>query len=181
MPHYVGRRLTDVRRDAKAAFDEDQLRAILIELLGALEAFHAFGSAHGGVSPDNVLLLQNGRPVLLRPRAQGRETPGEPIDTLRGYLHLRNETEDTSAGSATGPWTDVRDAARVIRFLMAGERSGNPSRVRGGKDRPALQLTPSRPSCRSRATACRFWKRSMPRSRRCRSAAPRASASSLIA
>ena len=147
MPHYVGQRLSDVRRDAKAAYDEDQLRALLGDLLGALEVFHAFGSVHGGVSPDNVLLLQNGRPVLLRPRARSREAPGEPIDTLRGYLNIRHEAEDASDGRATGPWTDVRDAARVIRFLMArgwgGERTLPGSRVgpaRGGDEAPLLTV-----------------------------------------
>jgi hypothetical protein len=137
MPHYVGRRLTDVRRDAKAAYDEQQLRALLAELLGALEAFHAFGSVHGGVSPDNILLLQNGRPVLLRPRAQSRETSGESIDTLTGYMNNRSEPEAASVGSATGPWTDLRDAARVIRFLMVGEWAGHHSLTggRGGSSR----------------------------------------------
>jgi hypothetical protein len=132
MPHYLGRRLTDVRRDAKAAYEEQQLRTLLAELLGALEAFHAFGSVHGGVSPNNILLLQNGRPVLLRPRAQSRETSSEPMDTLTGYMNHRSEAEATSVGSATGPWTDLRDAARVIRFLMAGEWAGNQS-LAGGR------------------------------------------------
>ena len=125
MPHYVGRRLTDVRRGARTAYDEQQLRALLAELLGALEAFHTFGGVHGGVSPDNILLLQNGRPVLLRPRAQSRETSGEPIDTVTGYMKDRSEPEAASVSSAIGPWTDLRDAARVIRFLMPGEWAGN--------------------------------------------------------
>ncbi len=124
MPHYVGRSLTDVRREANAAQDEQQLRALLAELLGALDVFHAFGGVHGGVSPDNILLLQNGRPVLLRPRAQCREASGEPIDTLNN----RREPEAASLGSAAGLWTDLRDAARVIRFLMVGESAGNYSR-----------------------------------------------------
>ena len=127
MPHYVGRRLTDVRRDPMAPHDEQQLRALLADLLGALEAFHAFGSVHGGVSPDNILLLQNGRPVLLRPRALGQPTSAAPIDTLTGYLNGRNEPIPASVGSASGPWTDLRDAARVIRFLMVGEWAGNHS------------------------------------------------------
>ena len=131
MPHYVGRPLTDVRRDATAAYDEDQLRALLGDLLGALEAFHAFGRVHGGVSPDNVLLLQNGRPVLLRPRAQGRGMSGEPIDTLTGYLHPPDEA--ASIGAATGAWTDVRDAARVIRFLMDSGWAGDSVAAAGGE------------------------------------------------
>lgn len=134
MPHYVGRRLTDVRRDATAPYDERQLRALLADLLGALEAFHALGSVHGGVSPDNILLLQNGRPVLLRPRAQSRATTGEPIDTLTRYMNARKEPVPASVVSATGPGSDLRDAARVIRFLMVGEWAGNHSLAwsRGG-------------------------------------------------
>jgi non-specific serine/threonine protein kinase len=127
MPHYVGRPLTDVRRDANAAYDEDQLRALLGDLLEALEAFHAFGRVHGGVSPDNVLLLQNGRPVLLRPRAQGQGTSGEPIDTLTGYLNARSEA--ASIGGASEAWTDIRDAARVIRFLMGSGWAGHHARA----------------------------------------------------
>ena len=131
MPHYVGRPLTDVRRDANGAFDEDQLRALLGDLLGALEAFHASGRVHGGVSPDNVLLLQNGRPLLLRPRAQGRGMSGGPIDTLTGYLHARDEA--ASIGAATGAWMDVRDAARVIRFLMDSGWAGHPAAAADGE------------------------------------------------
>ena len=126
MPHYVGQRLTEVRRRANAAYDERTLRALLAELLGALEAFHAFGNVHGGVSPDNILLLQNARPVLLRPRAQSRETPAEPIDTLTGYLNDRSEPQAASVDSTPGPWTDLRDAARVIRFLMVGGMGREP-------------------------------------------------------
>jgi serine/threonine protein kinase len=90
MPHYVGRRLTDVgvtrRRLTRTATAHAPA-----ELLGALRPLHAFGSVHGGVSPDNILLLQNGRPVpLLTARPKSRDVGRADGHTDRVAMNHRS-------------------------------------------------------------------------------------------
>ena len=62
--------------------DEEALRALLDALLGALLAFHRAGGGHGKVTPSNILLLADNRPLLLGPGAAGRAIASDPIDAL---------------------------------------------------------------------------------------------------
>ncbi len=75
MPRYLGRRLLEVRGSMNEPPDEEAVRALLDALLGALEAFHHAGGGHGKVTPSNILLLADNRPLLLGPAAAGRASP----------------------------------------------------------------------------------------------------------
>ena len=86
MPLYEGRRLLDLRRDMLTLPDEASLRSLLTDLLGALETFHRSGQAHGGVTPANILLLADDRPLLLGPGAADREIASNLVESLMAGL-----------------------------------------------------------------------------------------------
>jgi serine/threonine protein kinase len=82
MPRYPARRLLEVRRGMNEPPDEEAVRALLDALLGALGAFHRAGECHGKVTPSNILLLADNRPLLLGPGAAGRAIASDRIDAL---------------------------------------------------------------------------------------------------
>ena len=65
MPYYAGRTLKDERRAMHGPPDAAWLQGIVEALLGALDALHREGVYHRDISPDNILLLPDGRTVLL--------------------------------------------------------------------------------------------------------------------
>lgn len=98
MPRVVGGPLREVRYGMSRPLDEQALRALLEDLLGALEAVHCAGIVHGGVHPSKILLPPSNLPVLLGPRAIAADVGGAPL----------------------GPWTDLRALADVARFCIGG-------------------------------------------------------------
>jgi serine/threonine protein kinase len=65
MQYCPGLTLMEARRRMRAPPDEAWLRAVVEPILDALERLHRAGVFHRDISPDNILLLPNGRPILL--------------------------------------------------------------------------------------------------------------------
>ncbi|MES2992104.1 MAG: hypothetical protein V4844_11830 [Pseudomonadota bacterium] len=123
MPYYAGRRLVDIRRDMPEAPDEASLRHLLDDLLGALEAIHQGGRSHGGVTPGNILLLGDDRPLLLGPGAAGREIGSDLVETLMATIEtpLGPQPGGRAGHSpAHGAIADLRALAEVTRFCITG-------------------------------------------------------------
>ena len=123
MPWYDGRTLLDVRHEIDHPPDEPALRALLADLLGALEAYHRVGGVHGGVRPSQILLLDDDRAVLLGPGAARHDTDADAGDPLMKQTEagfLAPEQLAPFDESPTGPWTDIFALARVVRFCISG-------------------------------------------------------------
>ncbi len=119
MPFYSGRRLLDLRRTMPEAPDEASLRALLDDLLGALEAIHRGGHAHGGVTPGNILLLGDDRPLLLGPGAAAREIGSDLVDSLMASLETPLAPAPADL-TPTGSIADLYALADVTRFCITG-------------------------------------------------------------
>ena len=67
MRYYPGSSLRDLRRDPQSAnmFDEAAIQQIVSPVFDALEELHSQSVLHRYVSPDNILMLPSGAPVLL--------------------------------------------------------------------------------------------------------------------
>ncbi len=126
MPHHTGQRLLDLRRQMAEAPDEASLRALLDGLLGALEALHRIGQAHGGVAPANILLLSDDRPLLLGPGAAGRATGNDLVDSLMASLDAASGRADAAVSDEAGPAGDLLALADVMRFCITGEAAPAP-------------------------------------------------------
>ena len=123
MPWYSGRSLLDVRREMSNPPDEPALRALLSELLGALEAYHRVGGVHGSVNPVRIMLLDDDRALLLGPRAARRATAIDAVESLMRQLEpsfVAPEQLSPSDRTPLGPWTDFYALARVVRFCVSG-------------------------------------------------------------
>lgn len=118
---------------------EIALRALLVDLLGALEALHAAFAQHREIVPGNILLQPDGRPVLLGFHAARR------LLTERGLLPGDRELtawaplEAHPEGShlQQGPWSDLYSLAAVAYFCVTGKPPPSATvRMEGGVTRP---------------------------------------------
>jgi serine/threonine protein kinase len=123
MPRYPARRLLDVRRDMNEPPDEEALRALLDALLGALRAYHDAGGCHGKVTPSNILLLADNRPLLLGPGAAGRAIAGDPIDASMTSVEpcFAPIEQIVEADIPLHPSADLYALAGVARYWMSGQ------------------------------------------------------------
>ncbi|WKB54057.1 serine/threonine protein kinase [Eleftheria terrae] len=141
MPYYEGITLQQACGRMSAPPKEEWLRALLRPLLGALEEMHGKSCFHRDIAPDNILLLRNGRPVLLDFGAARRVISDRtqnltailkpsyaPIEQYADATHLKQ-----------GPWTDLYGLAAVVHYCL-NQEAPVPSAARAIRD----QLKPAR-------------------------------------
>ncbi len=122
MPLLPGRTLKDQRSDTGQPPDEAWLRATLEPLLGALECLHGEGVYHRDISPDNVQLMPDGRPVLMDFGA-ARRVIVDRSQTLTAILKPAYAPIEqyAEAGSVRqGPWTDLYGLGATLHYLLLG-------------------------------------------------------------
>jgi non-specific serine/threonine protein kinase len=127
MPLVSGRTLTAMVRDYRAEVTEAWLRQILAPLLDAIEALHGVQIFHRDIAPDNVLIQDNGVPVLLDFGA-AREIVADMSQALTvilkpGYAPIEQYAED--AVLKQGPWTDIYALGAVLHFAVTGRPPSN--------------------------------------------------------
>lgn len=137
MRYYPGSSLRDLRHDAESPgmFDEPALRRMMLPVFDALEELHSQNVLHRDVSPDNILIMPSGAPVLLdfgsaRTVIAGAE---QMLTTVLkpGYAPLEQYADD--GAMEQGPWTDVYGLAAVLHFLAIGSAPPQAvSRMLGG-------------------------------------------------
>ena len=121
---------------------EERIRAVLDPLLDALEGVHAAGVLHRDIKPDNILLLADGRPLLIdfgAARVQlGQKTQSLLAMFSAGYTPV----EQYSSGTAEqGPWTDIYALGGLAYRCITGHRPDDSvDRVRDDTMAPASQL-----------------------------------------
>ncbi|MDR1967508.1 MAG: protein kinase [Burkholderiaceae bacterium] len=124
MQYCQGRTLRQVSRaDPASVKDEAWLKTTFTPILDALELLHANNCFHRDISPDNILVLQNGAPVLLDFGA-ARQTIGDMTQALTvilrpGFSPIEQYADDSSLEQ--GAWTDVYGVGAVLYFLLMGK------------------------------------------------------------
>lgn len=123
MPYYRGPTLRNAVRAMAAPPGEQWLRQLLRPLLEALETIHAANCWHRDIAPDNILLLDNGQPILLDFGA-ARQVIGDMTQSLTvivkpSYAPL--EQYASGPEMRQGPWTDVYALAAVVYFCATGQ------------------------------------------------------------
>jgi len=123
MQYCPGMTLVEARRAMHAPPDEAWLRAVVEPVLDALERLHRAGVFHRDISPDNILLLPSGRPILLD-FGSARRVVGPGTKSLTAVLKPNFapvEQYGDAAGMAQGPWTDLYALGATVEFLLTGE------------------------------------------------------------
>ncbi|MBS0315375.1 MAG: protein kinase [Proteobacteria bacterium] len=121
MRYYAGRTLREARL-ADGEIDEASMRRVLEPVLDALTLLHAQNVIHRDVSPDNILIRDNGAPVLLDLGAARLVVGGmtQALTTVLkpGYAPIEQYVDDGTMQQ--GPWTDVYGLGAVLYYLLLG-------------------------------------------------------------
>lgn len=123
MPYYAGKTLRDALKEREGSPpDEAWIRRILSPVMDALELMHHENCFHRDVAPDNIMLLRDGRPVLLDFGAARRVisdmTQALTVILKPGYAPIEQYAE--MPGIKQGPWTDIYALAAVVYFIITG-------------------------------------------------------------
>ncbi len=140
MPFYEGLTLSQTLRSRSIPPDETWLRTLLAPLLDALETIHAEQCFHRDISPDNIMMLADDKPLLLdfgaARRAIGDMAQAFTVILKPGYAPIEQYAD--VATMQQGPWTDIYALASVVHFAITG-RAPVPSVARMISD-PLLPL-----------------------------------------
>ena len=140
MPYYPGQTLKEARLGMRTAPDGRWLLALVEPLLGALEVLHRDGVYHRDISPDNILLLPDGRPVLLD-FGSARRVVGDHPQSLTAILKPNFAPVEQYADQADmrqGPWTDLYALGATVHYMLTG-LAPSPAVLRAVRDGlPAL-------------------------------------------
>ena len=140
MPYYPGQTLKQARLGMREAPDGRWLLALVEPLLGALEVLHRDGVYHRDISPDNILLLPDGRPVLLD-FGSARRVVGDNTQSLTALVKPNFAPVEQYADQADmrqGPWTDLYALGATVHYMLTG-LAPSPAVLRAVRDGlPAL-------------------------------------------
>jgi len=123
MPLYRGVTLRRLRQESDACPDGAWLTRLLEHLLGALDVLHREGVYHRDIAPDNVLVADDGPPVLLDFGA-ARRVISDRNQTLTAILkpsYAPLEQYAESVGMRQGPWTDFYALGATLHFTITGK------------------------------------------------------------
>jgi serine/threonine protein kinase len=135
MQYYPGQTLKEARRQMPAAPGEAWLDAFIQPLLGALDVLHGKGVYHRDISPDNILMLPDGQPVLLD-FGSARRVVANGAQSFTAHLKppfAPLEQYADEAGMQQGAWTDLYALGATLHFVLTG-RAPTPSVVRAVRD-----------------------------------------------
>lgn len=120
MPYFQGQTLRDVLKTFKTAPDEAWIRQVLSPVMDALALIHQGNCFHRDIAPDNIMLLADGRPVLLDFGA-ARQTLMSDTPILKPmYTPGFASPEQFGNRDALGPWSDIYSVGASMYACLAG-------------------------------------------------------------
>lgn len=123
MPFYDGKTLKETLKENGGQIDEVWLKHLLEYLLDALELIHRDSCFHRDIAPDNILILNDGRPLLLdfgaARRVISNMTQNITVILKPGYAPIEQYAEVKEMKQ--GAWTDIYALAAVVYFAVTGK------------------------------------------------------------
>jgi serine/threonine protein kinase len=123
MPYYEGITLKQALQTQRIKPTEGWIRMLLADLCEAIDILHRSHCLHRDIAPDNILLLKDGRPLLLDFGA-ARRVIGDLTQCFTAILKpgfAPIEQYADIAGLRQGAWTDIYALAAVVYYLITGK------------------------------------------------------------
>ncbi|TDR47865.1 serine/threonine protein kinase [Tahibacter aquaticus] len=122
MPRYTGKTLRSVLKEMGGRGDEPWLRGIVAPVLDVLELLHSRNVFHRDIAPDNILIKNDGTPVLLDLGSAREVVTGLQkaitVVVKPGYAPIEQYSSDFALPQ--GPWTDVYAVGALLHFALIG-------------------------------------------------------------
>jgi serine/threonine protein kinase len=120
MKFYDGRTVKDIVANSPELVTDAWCRAVLRQILEALEMLYTMQILHRDISPDNIIVQENGDAVLLdfgsARQIIGDMTSGLTVILKPGYAPVEQYAGDGSLGQ--GPFTDLYALSAVMYFAI---------------------------------------------------------------
>ena len=121
MPYYEGRTLMETRQALGRPPTEAWLRVTLTSILGALDLLHKANCVHRDISPENILVLNDGRTVLLdfAVLPVSEDSVGQHTTILKpAWAPIEQFAQSTHLPQ--GPWSDIYSLGAVAYYCVTG-------------------------------------------------------------
>jgi len=124
MDYEEGRPLSRIL-DRRGTLPEEELKNILEPLLDGLERVHEANVWHRDVKPNNILIRQDGSPVLIDFGAARREVAGADRSVMSQFTPAYAALEQVYAAGQQGPWTDIYALGATLYRAVTGNKPTN--------------------------------------------------------
>ncbi|MGJ8622123.1 MAG: serine/threonine protein kinase [Yoonia sp.] len=123
LDYVTGRDLLDIIEDPNDNLTPTQTKSILKEVLGAVGFIHDQGILHRDISPDNILINEEFRPILIDFGAAREEATKQSrvLSALRVVKDGYSPQEFYIAGSEQSPSSDLYALAASFHHLITGD------------------------------------------------------------
>ena len=126
---YVEGRTLEAEVEAEGPLSEDRMRGLLLGLTEGLSEVHAAGVLHRDITPRNVMIREDGTPVVIDFGA-ARQATGDRSGDVRqfltpGFAPLEQYVTRSRRGSSAalklrqGPWTDIYALGAVTYWALS--------------------------------------------------------------
>ena len=109
-----------VARGDSNPVSEREISRIFCPLLSGLQEMHARDMWHRDIKPDNIMIRDNGDPVLIDFGA-ARESVSSSSKSIPIVADGYSPVEQYASGVKRGPWTDLYSLGATIHRCIAGE------------------------------------------------------------
>ncbi len=123
-----GATLYELATERGGKLEQDEVMRCVLQIPPALETMHLYGLVHADLKPDNLMLTEEGRVVLLDFGATYRYLTGTGKTQEFTPAYAAPEQLPEQAGQL-GPFTDIYGLAATLYQLLAGRRP-TPARAR---------------------------------------------------
>ena len=121
MEYIQGKSLKQYLREKELPLSEKETLEIMMPVLQILEKVHEAGMIHRDISPDNIMLGENGKVYLIDFGAArmitGAETRSLEVILKPGYTPF----EQYYSRGEMGPWTDIYAVCATMYRMMSGQ------------------------------------------------------------
>ncbi|KIT15281.1 serine/threonine-protein kinase [Jannaschia aquimarina] len=117
-----GRDLLEILEDPQTELPPERILSILRDILGAIGFVHEQGMLHRDISPDNILIQQDGTPVLIDFGAarQQAQKQSRVLSALRVVKDGYSPQEFYVTGAEQGPFSDLYALGASFYHLITG-------------------------------------------------------------
>lgn len=137
-----GQSLSKLLREGKR-FNEAALKSLIIPVAEGLERAHRVGVLHRDIKPPNILVNDDGRPVLIDFGSARFESGDATSTKVTFHTPPYAAIEQYVKTYKQGPWTDIYALGVVMYECVTGEKPAEVlERLHGGEDKPLAELAP---------------------------------------
>ncbi len=108
--------------------DEDSLRSLILRIVDGLDQVHKYGFLHRDIKPVNLIVRNDGTPVLLdfgAARSTDVDAGAHTAYVSAGYTPIEQYQE--GEGMKVGPWTDIYALGATLYYAISGETPIGPT------------------------------------------------------